>query len=184
MKKLLISLVLITAFFYANAQQKHVVKTNPIALAFGRFNATYEKVLDSKSSVLISGNYMFKFFGLDVNAGGVGLGYRYYFTHAKKDVPTGFYVNPETSFSFGSVRVETENASNRTSFASLGLGAEVGYQWAWSSGFALDLGIGPMYRFIMGSSKTEGENGEKESNAFGRTGGIAPAITIAIGYAF
>ncbi len=184
MKKLLISLVLITAFFYANAQQKHVIKTNPIALAFGSFNATYEKVLDSKSSVLISGNYMFKFFGVDVKAGGVGLGYRYYFTHAKKDVPTGFYVNPETAFSFGSVNVKTEDASASASFASLGLGAEIGYQWAWSSGFALDLGIGPMYRFILGNTKAEGENGTQESNAFGRTGGIAPAFTLAIGYAF
>ncbi|PID95653.1 MAG: hypothetical protein CSA94_00430, partial [Bacteroidetes bacterium] len=101
MKKLFLSLIIVVAFFSANAQQKQVIKTNPIALAFGNFNATYEKVLDSKSSVLISASYTYKLLGLNVNAGGLGAAYRYYFTHAKKDVPTGFYVNPEVAFSFG-----------------------------------------------------------------------------------
>ncbi|HMT66148.1 MAG TPA: hypothetical protein PKE28_00995 [Bacteroidales bacterium] len=41
------------------------------------------------------------------------------------------------------------------------------------SGFALDLGIGPMYRFLSGS-------GDESSTA----SGFWPSATLAIGYAF
>ncbi len=166
MKKLFISLMIVVAALTVNAQQKNVIKTNPIALAFGSFNASYEKVLNTKSSVIFSGHYMFQFLGLDVQAGGLGAAYRYYFTHAKREVPTGFYLNPEIAFSFGSGKAANEDV--RSSFSSFGIGAELGYQWVWDSGFALDLGIGPMYR----------------SGILSKSGGIGPAITIAIGYAF
>ncbi len=172
MKKLFVSLFfVVVATLSVNAQQQHVIKTNPIALAFGSFNATYEKVLNTKSSVLVSGSYMFKFFNVSVNAGGLGAGYRYYFTHAKKEVPTGFYVMPEAAFSFGSFKHDDDSKS---SFSSFGIGAELGYQWAWQSGFTLDLGIGPMYHSVTGNN----------TSGFSKTSGIGPAMTIAIGYAF
>ncbi len=171
MKKLFISLVVVVACFTVNAQQKNVVKTNPISLAFGSFNASYERVLNSSSSVVVSGNYMYKLFGSEVTAGGLGAAYRYYFTHAKKAVPAGFYIAPEASFSFGSVKYNNQDSAG---FSSFGIGAEVGYQWVWSSGFTLDLGIGPMYRFIKGSN----------TSSFSKTKGILPTATFGIGYAF
>ena len=78
---------------------REVIKTNPIGLAFGNFNATYETLLNTKSSILFSASYMYKFLGIDISAGGVGVGYRYYFTHAKRVVPTGFWIMPEGIFS-------------------------------------------------------------------------------------
>ncbi len=165
MKKLFISFALLCAVVSMNAQ-KNVIKTNPFGLALGNFNLTYEKVLNTSSSVLFKGQYMFKLLGLDVNLGGIGAGYRYYITNAKKQVPTGFYINPQTSLSFGSVS-ESGTSYSATSF---GIGAEIGYQWVWDSGFTLDLGIGPNYNVV----SSEGVSGN----------GIVPSATLAIGYAF
>ena len=176
MKKLFISLALLCTVIGSSAQT-NIIKTNPITFAFGNFNATYEKVLNSSSSLVFKGQYSYNLFLMDeiyqllgiddVKSGGVGLGYRYYFTHLKKEVPTGFYINPQASFSFGSTLDDYES---RESATSLGLGAEIGYQWVWSSGFTLDLGIGPMQNFVS-------INGVSAS-------GLLPSATLSIGYAF
>lgn len=55
MKKLLISFALFTLFFGVKAQT-NVITTNPIGLAFGNFNANYEKVLNSSSSLVFRGS--------------------------------------------------------------------------------------------------------------------------------
>lgn len=111
---------------------------------------------------------MYKLLGADVSLAGLGLGYRYYITHAKKEVPNGFYVNPQASFAFGSIKDTDGTSYSATNF---GIGAELGYQWVWSSGFTLDLGIGPMYNFV-------------SSDSGSAANGFAPSMTLAIGYAF
>ncbi len=169
MKKLIISLVFVGFAFSLNAQT-NVLKTNPLGLAFGNFNATYERVLGTSSSILFRGQYMYRFLGVKVNMGGVGLGYRYYITHAKKPVPGGFYVNPQAALSFGSVYDDNDVA---TSGSTIGIGAELGYQWVWESGFVLDLGIGPMYTFV------NSDDADLEGDS-----GFLPTATLAIGYAF
>ncbi len=151
-------------------ERTNVIKANPLAMAFGNFNGTYEKVLNPKSSVLFSASYMFKLFDVDINAGGLGAGYRYYITHAKQEIPTGFWVMPEASFAFGSIK----NSDVKGSFTTLSLGAQIGYQWAWDSGFTLDLGIGPHYSFVSGEAQ----------DSFSSTSGILPAATLAVGFAF
>lgn len=168
MKKVILTLVFVAFAFGANAQS-NVIKTNPLGLAFGFFNATYERVLGTTSSVLVRGQYMYKLLGEEVNLAGAGLGYRYYFTHANKPVPGGFYINPQASFSFGKI---TDDMDEEYSATTMGFGAEIGYQWVWDSGFVLDLGIGPMYTIAKGG------NSEDELK------GIMPSATLAIGYAF
>ena len=168
MKKLILSLVFVALAFSMSAQN-NVIKTNPLGMAIGYFNATYERVLGTSSSVLISGQYTYKLLGTEVSFAGFGLGYRYYITHTKKPVPGGFYINPQVAFSFGSV---TDDDDNKYDAKSVGFGAEIGYQWVWASGFVLDLGIGPMYSNVTGGN---GEEGIK---------GIMPSATVAIGYAF
>ena len=153
---------------FMNAQS-NVIKTNPLGLAFGSFNATYERVFGTTSSLLVRGQYMYKLLGVDVNLAGAGLGYRYYFTHAKKPVPGGFYINPQVAFSFGKI---TNDMDEKYSATTIGFGAEIGYQWVWESGFVLDLGIGPMYTIASG--------GDSEDSI----DGIMPSATLAIGYAF
>jgi len=169
MKKLILSLVFVAFAFGINAQS-NVIKTNPLGLAFGFFNATYERVLGTTSSVLIRGQYMYKLLGEEVNLAGAGLGYRYYFTHAKKPVPGGFYINPQASFSFGKI---TDEFDEEYSATTMGFGAEIGYQWVWNSGFVLDLGIGPMYTIAKGGNSEDAD-----------LKGIMPSATLAIGYAF
>ena len=176
MKKLFISLALLCTVIGSSAQT-NIIKTNPMTFAFGNFNATYEKVLNSSSSLVFKGQYSYNLFLMDeiyqllgiddVKSGGVGLGYRYYFTHLKKEVPTGFYINPQASFSFGSAKVDN---GTKESMSTTALGAEIGYQWVWSSGFTLDLGIGPMQNFVS-------INGVSAS-------GLLPSATLSIGYAF
>lgn len=167
MKKLILSLAFVAMAFGLNAQS-NVVKTNPLGLAFGNFNATYERVLGTSASVLIKGKYMYKLLGVEVNLVGGGAGFRYYFTHAKKPVPGGFYINPQVQFATGSV---TDDDGEKLSASTFGFGAEIGYQWVWESGFVLDLGIGPMY------TTAKGESDEDLS-------GIMPSATLAIGFAF
>ena len=171
MKKLFFAVILSTLFVTTGsfAQEKtKVIKTNPLGLAFGNFNVTYETVISESSSLLFDASYMYKLFGVEVNTFGVGAAYRYYFTHASKELPTGFYVNPQAGISFGS----TEGDVGFTAFS---VGAEVGYQWSWDSGFTLDLGIGPNYTTI---------SGDVEEVDFDSTSGILPSATLAVGYAF
>jgi hypothetical protein len=103
MKNLLLILVLGIGFSLSANAQTQVIKTNPLALAFGNFNVTYERTLNESSSLNIFGNYFFGLGDLDVTAFGVGAGWRYYFTHSKKPIPAGFYVQPQVSLSFGSI---------------------------------------------------------------------------------
>lgn len=170
MKKFLLSFFICSLLFTTGFSQERtkVIKTNPLSLAFGNFNVTYEKVLNTKSSLLFRGAYMFELFGVDVNTGSLGFGYRYYVTHEKEEIPSGFYLNPQTSLGFGSV----ESDANFTTFS---IGAELGYQWAWESGFTLDLGIGPNYTTI---------SGDVDDVNFDSTSGILPSATLAIGFAF
>jgi len=48
MKKLILSLAFV-AFAFSLSAQSNVIKTNPLGLAFGSFNATYERVFGTTS---------------------------------------------------------------------------------------------------------------------------------------
>ena len=164
-KSILLGMFLSFAFMSVQAQS-NVIKANPITLAFGNFNATYEKVLNESSSFLIGGRYTYKIFGVSVNLGGLTVGYRYYITHNKKPVPAGFYVQPQAGVGFGG------------DILRLSLGAEIGYQWVWDSGFVLDLGIGPQYY----NFRYNGDDDLFADDDIG--GGVLPSATLAIGFAF
>jgi hypothetical protein len=171
MKRTLVTCALILFGFASAFSQDNVLKTNPIGLAFGNFNVTYEKVLNNrKASILFSGSYIYEIFSVDVNTVGLGVAYRFYLTNAKKDVPSGLYVNPQIGFSFGSVEDFNYNA-----FA---IGAEIGYQWAWDSGVVLDLGIGPNITILGGDYDNIDFDVDGDNTA------VLPSVTIALGYAW
>jgi len=163
MKKLLLLLAFVAGSFAMNAQSS-VIKANPIGLAFGAFNACYEKVISDKSSVVLSGSFFSGGIGdVDVTSFGAGAGYRFYIT--KKEAPRGFYAQPTVGFGSGS------ESLTDVSYLQLGIGVDLGYQWVWESGFALDLGIGPNYRIVLSDEASVGN-------------GIGPSAVVAIGYAF
>lgn len=177
MRKFFGTLTLILALFSAAQAQQHVIKTNPIGLAIGNFNGTYERVLNDKSSVLVSANYLYRLFGIDVSSLGAGVGYRYYLTHGKKAVPTGFYLQPQIGFGAGAITATREDEEQRIRYYTFSLGAEIGYQWSWESGFTLDLGLGPNITTFRGDVMAED---------FGRSSLTTPlpSMTVAVGYAF
>lgn len=166
---LLLCFLLISVKGYSQSYS-NVVKANPIGLALGNFNVTYEKMISQSSSFLVSGSYAYKLLGSDVNTFGIGAGYRYYFTHAKTPIPSGFWVTPKVGFELGSVK---DNGTNH-SISAFSIGAELGYQWAFQNGFVIDLGIGPNFTTI----KTD------DSATLDKLSGILPSMTLSIGYAF
>ncbi len=155
MKKLLFIFAIILSGMTIKAQ--NIIKTGPIALAFGSFNACYEMVLSENTSIQPSASV---FFGIEGSGTviGLGLGYRWYLSKTA-DAPHGFYIMPRAGYNFGS------------DAGAIGLGAELGYQWIMSSGFAVDLGIGPQYFIPTG-------------NGISGFDDILPSLTAAIGYQF
>lgn len=124
----------IVCFFFLSFKlfsQSHILKTNPILFATGFMNVTYEHALNEKSSV--SGGMGFT----SKDGGGLAaqMDYRFYITHRKLACPEGFFIGPVLLF----IRDDEENFY---------MGALLGYQWIYSSGVSLDLGIGPQYSII------------------------------------
>jgi hypothetical protein len=101
MKNVFIYLILLCFSWNMHAQQaKGVIKTNPLALAFGNFNAIYEKPLNAKTSVGVGANYWYKLFGVDINSFGVDVDFRYYITNKTYQAPEGFYVGPRVGYNY------------------------------------------------------------------------------------
>jgi hypothetical protein len=157
MKNILLLIAFIAFGINVNAQSA-TLKTSPGALAFGFFNACYEKVISDKASFQVSGLAFFNIGNNDESAYGVGAGYRMYVT--KQEAPRGFYVMPQVGGIFG------EDVS------AIGLGADLGYQWIWDSGFVLDIGLGPNYYIGLGDNVDEDFDG------------IIPRVILAVGYAW
>jgi len=144
----------------------NVLKINPISLAFGNFNLSYQRALNNASAIQVGANYWYRLFGTDVSGFGIRGGYQFFITNRAKAAPEGFYIGPQLSFNGFSVSETDESVT------SVGIGLLLGYQWVWDSGVTLDLGAGPIYQFA---------NDENTDESFD---GFLPNITIAVGYNF
>jgi hypothetical protein len=162
MKKILTSMIVMLGFTLG---AQSILKTSPIALAFGAFNLCYEKPISTKGSFEVSGGYIYKIFGVDVSTISVGAGYRAYLT--KKEAPAGFYIMPNVGANFGS--------AGDSKFKVFDGGALIGYQIVAGSGFVFDVGAGPSYNIL---------SGDYDNAGFDTTGGIVPTVRLAIGFAF
>ena len=148
--------------------QDQIIKTNPLGLAFGNFNATYEKALNEQSSIGVGASYLYSLLGTDVNGFGVNGEYRFYITNATKPAPEGFYAGPSIGFRTFSEK-ETDSG-----VSILGIGGTIGYQWVWDSGVTLELGAGPQYSIIA----------SKDDTTEADFSGFLPRLVFAVGYAF
>jgi len=143
---------------HAGSPIRNVLKTNPLTLALGDFNVTWEHVVSPKSTINLTANAIIDGFSYDDSdffLGAFTFSYKYYFTHAKKAVPEGFYFRTLA----GILGAEDELGGR--------LGIQLGYQFIWDSGFVLDLGLGPQVVAI---------DGEVE--------GPIPSFFLGVGYAF
>jgi hypothetical protein len=165
--------VLLAAFFFttvvgvnAQAELPNILKINPISLAFGNFNLSYQRALNDASAIQFGANYWYRILGTEVSGVGARVGYQFFITNRSKPAPEGFYIGPQFGLNSLTVKETDEKVT------SVGIGLMLGYQWVWESGVTLDLGAGPMYQFA----------NETESNT--SLEGFLPNITIAVGYNF
>lgn len=145
--------------------QDKAIKIGPFGFVLGFYNATFEKKIKDKASFVVGARFAtFDLNSNDYTSIGLNGQYRIYF----KEAISGPYLAPSLSLGFNNTTVLDQDES----FANLGLGANIGWQWVFGGGFVMDLGIGARYR-----------------NGFGDDvdadfGGVGPAFQFQIGYAF
>ncbi|MFY7669887.1 DUF3575 domain-containing protein [Tenacibaculum sp. MEBiC06402] len=176
MNKFLLTITMVAFGFAANAQ-KNVIKANPIGLAFGIAELSYERAISDNGSFEIGLAYA----GTDVSTGSETISasafggegkYKFYFS-SEKDAPRGWYAAPFVSYSTSSVE---DSSGNDVGFNAFAGGALAGYQWVFGggdSGFALDLNFGAQYVSV---SATEGTSVNID--------GFLPRIGVSLGYAW
>ncbi len=165
MKKIILLVVALVFVNFAKAQQS-VVKVNPLGIAFGVINATYEKALSESGALEIGASY-FNWSSIGVSGLGGDVAYRFYFSK-NNDAPEGIYAAPLV----GVNSLTYKDDSNNETALFISLGAKAGYQWIFDSGLALDLYFG---------------YGKYISGGFDDYSGFSagrPILGVAVGYAF
>jgi hypothetical protein len=152
------------------------ITVNPLGLAFGLGNITYERALSKENSWLAGvdfGSYGTSDDKLSIF--GASGAYRWWFD--KEKALNGWFAGPEVkiesvSWSFG---VLGNNYSANGSF--FGAGVQGGYQWVFRNGFTLNLGLN--FDYLAGSIA---------SNVTGAPalgfGGAGIGANLGLGYAF
>ncbi len=173
MKKLLL-LAFVCAAFVGQAQKSGAIKTNPIGMAIGIANLSYETALNEGTSLQFGASYFNLSFG-ETSFSGVGLGaqYRLY----SNDALDGFYYGPLANyFSF-----TVKDSGNKGTLNGFGAGGQLGWNWLLGSSdnFVIDLGLGVMYN-------TASVNVEEGNDSFdtGVFDGVGPVLNFSIGYAW
>lgn len=122
----IVTIIALISFNQLNAQEKNI-SVNPVGLAFGLFNVSYEKALTNNQSISISGLY-FNDNTFDITGIGAEAGYNYYFS---SEVIRGFHIGGNA----GALFLSDANSSDTV----LTLGANAGYKWVFGEHFSLDL---------------------------------------------
>lgn len=176
MKKLLLIAAVVFGVSSVNAQ-KNVIKANPLGLAIGVGDFSYERVvadnqafeigLSFASAKVTSGSEVVSSRAI----GGEGK-YKFYFS-SENMAPRGWYAAPFVSYAVSSAN---NSAGADIGFSTFSGGALAGYQWVFGggdSGFALDLNFGAQY---MSVSATESTSVNIQ--------GFLPRLGVSIGYAW
>ncbi len=189
MKKLLFfAAIALCSLKGLQAQEKsNAIKFNPLSFLGGVDLLSYERVIGEKSSVVLGGGYGgFKLGDVKYNSTGVMLQYRMYFSEALD----GWYGGANVQYRGGKVEVghssfsfddNTTSDSEELKFNSFGGGIKIGHQWAWNSGFTLDLNLGVNYSSFS-YDLNEGQENFYEDTLEG--GGTLPTFGFALGYAW
>jgi TolB-like protein len=146
---------------------------NPLAILFGVYGVEF----DYSPMQLLSLNVGLSYYAssaddVSTSAGQLSLGAQFFLTgeHAFG----GFYLYP--NLTFASASAEDDITKDTASAALVAVGATVGYQWAWTSGLALRLGLGALYYSVVS------EDGS--SNVTLGLSGVLPALDASIGWTF
>lgn len=177
MKKIMISLLLIAAFFTTKtmAQEvKNTFKVNPLSALFRTGSLFYERAVSPQSTIQLG----FAFTGLKLDETkfrGLALTpeYRYFI---KKKAPVGIYIAPFAKYQNYSI-TDAEDSGSYTSF---GGGLSLGRQWVYNSGFVLDMFFGPSFN----SGTYTAESGSQQVDINGGIDGFGLRVGIALGFGF
>ncbi len=120
----------------SSAQNKQffhqAISGDPISLAFGLLNVSYEQQIAPKNSFTVFGSYWSY---SDWSAGGFGGSYRFYLMQETVRALEGFSFGPFASVSFWSYSNAYYHYDGGTSIA---IGAEAAYKWVFSGGFMVE----------------------------------------------
>lgn len=175
--KLLLAAFAVVVFSSVKAQE-NVIKVNPLGLAFGFTELSYERVLSEGSSLELSVAFTSieaQFTGADksrVTGFGAEGKYKFYFSSSKV-APRGWYGAPTVSFSSASGK----SGVSEGEISAFAVGGLAGYQWVFGgsdTGFALDLNFGAQYI----NAKTSGDISGITLD------GVVPRLGLSLGYAF
>lgn len=185
MKKLFVLVILLSFISAGFSAEKNLLTTDAFSLLFGVLNASYEMLLNEKTSVSVGlGGSTISTDDWKISVIGIKGGY---YIYPSKTALKGFFVGPAIGFSIVSaeytyneitgtwpywkIQEKTDKASN----VLVSISGELGYRWIWESGFSLGLGIGA--GFYLGSIEIAGEKAP-----YGGTG--LTRLSVDIGYAW
>ncbi|MFK7899839.1 MAG: DUF3575 domain-containing protein [Cyclobacteriaceae bacterium] len=186
MKKIILSLAIITSTLTANAQGSNVVKINPLSLVFSTINLSYERLISNNVSLQLQGIY----FGAKISDTKlVGLGIspavRFYLSDEESAL-SGLYVSP--FLRYGKYTYDTDITTSSTSqstevdYTTIGGGFDFGYQVVTDSGFIFEAFLGARYANGKTDIRTDGVN-EDDINSVDFDG-ILPRFGLKLGYSF
>ena len=121
----------------------------------------------------------------DRSVSGIGFNpeYRFYLSKNKPGI-SGVYAGPFAAVNFLTYKDKYYNGTNATvkyNITALGGGVIFGHQWAWQSGFALDLNLGLGLKTLSYKNKPANNNYYYDDDF---AEGFIPRLGVAIGYAF
>jgi hypothetical protein len=181
MKKLIVAAFVLSAAFGSKAQEaspQQAVKINPLSLFLITGNASYEhKTTDNQSfqlGVYYSGVSLS---GLKYSGLGITPEYRFYFA-GHKEALNGVYAAPFLRYQ--SFSLKEKSTLDKANYSSFGGGALIGWEKASSSGFVIDLFVGPAYN----SGKFKNDADEDKFDVSSGIDGFGIRAGIALGFAF
>jgi len=176
MKKVLLSLLVVAGLGFATNAQTVAIKANPLALLGGTDLLSGEFKVGGNSSVGVGlGLAGFKIAGSKYSSFGGEAQYRYYFRESLH----GWYLGAKAGYLAGKVKIDGfgDGETYKTNYGSFNVGAKAGYQWAFDSGFVIDLNLGAAYS----SFKYDDNSGEFATL---KGSGILPNLGFGLGFAF
>ncbi|GAB1857592.1 DUF3575 domain-containing protein [Flavobacteriaceae bacterium MHTCC 0001] len=181
MKKLLLCAVITVLGLTSVSAQERAVKVNPLALLGGTDLVSFETKLGEQSTGVVGAAIGgFKFGGIKYSSFGGELQYRYYFG----DLLDGWYGAAGVSYQSGTTEFETigfdSSSSDEFDFSAFGGGLKIGHQWAWDSGFVIDLNLGASYK----SFNYDFGDADSFTQELFKGSGVLPTFGFGVGYSW
>ncbi|KMQ50639.1 hypothetical protein CHISP_2490 [Chitinispirillum alkaliphilum] len=172
MSKRIISTAMFLCLLLSSASfagKQNLITTNPLGMAFGVFNAEYQRSISDNASIGINGIFWSPPV-VDLVIFGVGGSYNYYSKASFRGlwIQKGINIGVAT-FDIDEIINSYEVKTKTVSAFTTSLGALIGYRWTWNT---FSLGTGGGISFTIG---------DFEDHDFG---GISPALAFDIGFNF